>query len=504
MAQPHASALYHLIHALDHRERHLVRSRLDTAHAPSNRRTLFEFLIKQRNWNEPRTRAFSRDHGLRLASVSKQLVTDIQDVLAEHPQKDSHAHTLYRELVLAEQLLAKHLPQEAGSRAREGFQQARQWGLLNHALLFRRLELSVSFQTAGHRMPLEQLEAQMQETEAIGQELSALLTLQHLSQIVDHVFDAGTYRYLEATEILENKVLTHPIFEEGAQALTDPARTAYLDLVASIHYYLEDWSRSVEASEQLADGMLERLEDQPDAPGYYDRLLVNMGNLMSLANLQRDADAFRRYRRTRDEVLAAVPKTAWKKQLTDKLALRYTVEMAWYQTHSRQLAALDRTIDQQVLPLLDQPRWQAQRMVVRFDLMVMHFMIGRYADGLAIAAQLEKEHADELAVDAQRRCAMNWWLMLASFEAGDAERFETMHERISTAMEAGEGRHWPTERLLLQALLKAFALSGEARRKALVTATKVWEKEKLRVNRPTKNINILEWLAKQTAGVQRN
>lgn len=504
MARPNGTTLHQLVRALSAREKRLTRTHLSNLKRRPELAELFELLVQQTQWDAERTRAMAHARGWRLSSLYPGLQKAVYDVLIAHPRKGMHRQRMHEKLVLAEHLLSKELMVEARSAALEGFALAQKHQEHSYALMFRRLELSVEFQTEGHRATLDALQKGVDETHAIAKELCFLSTLQRLSQLVDHVFDGGKYTYLEATDILETRVLQHPMLASGEPPAGGKARNTYLDLVASIHYYLENWARCVEACQQIAQDLEQRLQHIPNAEEGYTRLITTYGNLMNLANIMRDPEAFRRYQGLRSKALDAAPKPEWKEHVRKATVLRYHVSLAWHQGLTRQTEAMRRTIQEHLLPALVAPRWVNHRMVMHFELMSMYFTIGLSHEGLQEAAFIQRHHAKALKADGARSCVMQWWLLLAAFEKRDEERFESAYKEVYAAMKAGHGRYWPAEQVLLAALKKAFALSGEARRKALVPATRIWDKEKLRVNRPSINIDILAWLGRQTAGVQRN
>lgn len=496
MAPTAGQRLHDLIHRLEPREKAQIKRQMGANKADSKQRQLFDRLNRMETWDAEAARAFARERGISLNSAGQALTQTILTGLRTFHMRSSAKMRLNEYASWVEILYGKRLPDQAMAWIDKGIALADEHELGEYRLLFRHWRLRTQMALESRKMGERAVKRQLDESLGIARDLTRILGTLHLSHWVDQIFDAGERDYHEATRVLEDEILDHPLLAEDALPGGINARYGYLDLLASIHFYLEDWPRCIEAGERLYRFLTESGHAlHGKLSGLYRRALL-LGNLMMVANRLEDADRYGAYRERYDTLYRHLSEAQRREIGNYLLPVRVDLQEVWFRVQGGRTAEGLALLEERLLPVLESAGGDELRLWMLLELQAVYLRCGRWEDALACGERART--LEGFARDRGRAWAVHWMGLLAAWGLRDERLFETRHRAWSRQVRAGQGRDAAVEGQVLQGLKESFPLPDADRREALRPAREAWEAAAMAINRPTGHLDLLGWLRRAT------
>lgn len=498
-----AVRLHALVRGLTPRERAHVKRVLGAHKADSGRAALFDHLKGAEAFDEAGLRAFAARRGLHRHSAVQGLYAAVLRAVRSMDAPVSPIHRLATRMADLEYLRNKGLLVDGQAWIREGLALAREREMPAYALQFRQWHLNWTNDiSVAEHVALDRLDEELEDIDLLVEAQRSNLVIGHLAKVLDHVFEHPTLTFPEARALVERRILAHPLVAGDRPPRLPRARYKYWDLIASAHYYLEDWERCRTYSERLLEEESGRLSaDTEDAEGGY-RVGMLLCNLMNTATHLEDGAGFLRYA-TRFRALLEEPAGASDQALLEAYCMpRYLLQEARHAALTGRAGDVDRLFAERLFPVVAQSGSAEWRYHLQVEAAGMMLRLGRFDRCLDHVR--EARASGPVREDRERPYALGWIEVLACHGWRNESLFDSRSRSWGNALRAGRGRHWPSERLFLQGLRKTLFLDGRRRREALAELRQALRPTEASWRWPTRHLDLLGWLDRAIDGaVQR-
>lgn len=463
--------LHALVQALGPRERGQVRRTLQANKKHSAKERLFQALVAAREPDALGLAQWAQTEAWSLDSAVQGLTESILRVLSKARSRASTEGRLLERLAWSEVLRSKGLVDwsvELMARSRrlaeeEGHREAIVWSLGRQHW--------PSTYLAEAEDSLDRLEADLVQHQRLLDDVRMEIVTQHLARWTDIFLVRTSGSFAESCTVLQERVLAHPALHKSPPVSSTKAHYLYWDLLASVHFYMEDWQASRLACEQLYHNLRKQQDAQERQPHY--QLAMLLTNTMLLANRCKDASDFRQQWRRWEAVRQACTSATEHNRIEAQTVPRAQLQLAWHAAIDGDRAGWQELMVAYFEPMLSGGRIsEMERFQAFVDLSGMALYLRRYGQALAFAEQAKS--CKDAQTDKERAYAAGWYGLLAAFGLEDPSVFESRLRSWSLQLRHGAGQHWPRERVLLTGLKQAFRRPAGERRARLQQARADW------------------------------
>ena len=467
--------VHQLVQRLTPREKGQVKRGLQANGRSSTKGLLFDVLQHHPLTEHQAMRAAALSDIRNISAAVQGLEQSVLQDLANMRIRHNPYSKAVAQLMHAEALKHKNLPEAAAQRyARTRSDCARHGWMGLELLCLLEQDFAEEYPTKDANM-LHALDRDLERYSGILKDLEVATTTRFLARWMDLYLERTELPYAESSAAIRSRVLGHPLIQSQPKPRDPGAQYLYWDLLASVHFYLEEWEACQQACEALYQNLAGQQSKSRNQSGFQTAMLLT--NAMLLANRRGDSQAFQRQWSRLEHLLDSIG-DAKERNAIERLAKpRAQLQHAWYAANQQDAALWQALIEAHFQPMLagrsGNPVEQFQLLV---DLSGMAIRLRRYDEALDFAEQAKALKA--FRSDRERALAVGWYGLFAAFGLADASVFESRHRSWYQYLKQGGGVHWPRELALLSALKRAFPLSPEARKEAIVQAASAWQGSK--------------------------
>jgi hypothetical protein len=157
----------------------------------------------------------------------------------------------------------------------------------------------------------------------------------------------------------------------------------------------------------------------------------------------------------------------------------------------------ERLLHEELLPLVRQSGNAEWRFHLWVEVAGMRLRLGQF--GPCLESVAEARDAGPVGEDRERAYALGWMEVLACHGWRNESLFDSRSRPWGNRLRAGQGRHWPSERALLQGLRKTLFLDGPRRAGVLEALRRTLLPQAAHWRWPARHLDLLGWLDRAIA-----
>ena len=485
---------FELIQRLTPREKAHFKRLHEANKSGSKMLALFDFLNQLDRYDASEIRIFAAERNIRLNSAYTGLQEALIRSLRLYHSNSTVSLQLNELLIQIEILHLKGLHDINGKLIEQGIHLADLHEQTGHSLLFRQWRLKHMFAIQDRKQMAEVIESQIEEISFLTEELGITMSIHHLAQLVDFTFEDSMMPFSDGKDIIEHHILRHPIISRDSAPKLTAGKYAYYDLIASGHYYLENWEVCLGYTRKLYEILM-----QPDVEGQTKtspyRISVLLANLLAICNFLKDQQQFEAYLAHFDTLIT---------QLDDEQEARLIREICIPRIDLQRMInaaitgnfELGEELIQQSLESFAQTD-SREEIQIRVYTEIAHFYFRFKQLEMALSYCTLLQNFKALRHDRELFYAVSWMEVIACYGMKDDSLFSSRVRSFGHYLRDGKGRIWNLERMLLSAMTKAMYLTPDKQQAIMKPVFEKMESQRSVIGQPRRHFDLLEWVRSQ-------